>query len=247
MKKRNGKLTKAGKKALNEFAETHSTKFNSIKREGISLIQEYIAKGGQFLYEDGKFLSMDGDDYILSKKADIHRVANSDEIIDDKPKYVSFDRGDARDYVSHYDSLGANLNKSISEFIYSPTKDIRIANADKVLNSLLDRSSEEVRNNYRIGNIRPEDINGTENEWMRKHISRANYSANDALNTLLRKNAIDIAKEFASKGYDALIDYEDIGFATMPLILTNPKQTIVNKKRKEIAEGYDDDDDDDWW
>lgn len=224
-----GTLTAAGRKRYYKTIDRVMSSAHDSERykNDVKRISESIKKSGL-----SKSNSLRPD--IIAKNSKIMRVANSDEPIDNKRKYASVIADDAKVYEEMFDMLGVDTYKSISSYVYTAKKDLKVATGEKIAEDMLKKYGDKnIKQMYldvrKAGNF--EDYVRTYDEdidWSSKYNEYSKQKVNDFFREVSKTHIDDIIKEYADKKYDAIVDVEDwvSGFATYPIILLNPEESI---------------------
>lgn len=218
-----GTLTELGRKRLNKWANN----------EQLSYMQsEYTKDKLQKIKE----VSNNG---VVKKGSNIYRIANKNEPLDNKPKYVSVHTEDKDTYNELYDLLKADHQKEIGEYTYTSKKDLKVASVKDVEKYVLDKYG-----NVEIKNIKNtydtyfglSDYNPKKSLTMtpEKYLDNVNNTYKNWIADVMSANVNDISNHFYKKGYDAILDIEDKNVAWYPLIITNPKEQLKFKKYEPI-------------
>lgn len=186
---------------------------------------------------------------VITKGQKIYRVANSDEPVDHRRKYVTTDEKDAKRYVNmtkksffwanldpEAHALYADYNKPISQFMYEAKDDIRVASGKEMVDAILDQYKDETRYETMkrtwtelIAN--PSVLDGQE-ETRRQAMVGLQYMF-DAKES----EVIDYLK---SQGYGASVDPVDVigKISNYPVILLDPVNDVSVVSNKEIHNPY---------
>lgn len=131
-----GSLTSAGK-------ARYQSQDGRLTEEGKALASK-VAEGGHFIRgvvsdEEAKKIGLEkGDKYdILKKGSELTRLAGEGDQIDEKRKYVSLTPYDNNAYEADAEFLP--MNGVPYKFKYETLKDLKIARADDVVNTMIDR------------------------------------------------------------------------------------------------------------
>lgn len=187
---------------------------------------------------------------IIKKGTNIYRVANKDETLDGRAKYVSVTEEDRGRYGEAFDMLGIDLSKPFGEYTYTVTHDLKIAGADKVLDHVMKKYGDvRLENMYKTVNeyhgmrdgsyyFKPEyrDKDHVEIDNAGHYVAIAKNEVTNRLNSIMTTNMSDIGKYFEKEGYDGFVDIEDYElFSTYPVILSTPVNSIELKEYKHYA------------
>lgn len=209
---KDGSLTPYGRKRLEKLKRENGTyEKNMSDRNSSKLSKEGIVVGDKY--------------DVIKKGTTIRRIANTGEAIDDKRKYVSITNQDKDQYRSSWDILGANFDKPISEYQYKSVKDLKVANYDTVMNSIMSKYADE-----KIKNLKSmiDDYDGIQNLYSSNSAASSVMTASRLeFDKFIRSHISDISSDLVKSGYDAFLDIEDArGFAEYPVVLINPKNSI---------------------
>lgn len=196
------------------------------------------------------------------KKNEMYRVTNSGEPLTSKRKYVVADPKEVWEYSENADLLpNLDLSKGVSLYTYTPTRDIKIASGKKVFDYVLDKygdtpmtlNSTFIRYTYKntVRSIETPMSEMTLKEAIDKYnkiygtnkkavIDRAitDSQIKKTVGLLLDNNVEDVANYYAEKGYDGILDLNDLNDElTTPMIITNPVEKM-KKKNQKVLEYY---------
>jgi hypothetical protein len=177
---------------------------------------------GRKRYEERKKTAYSGKEYgifkgkendIIKKGSDIYRIANSNEKLDNKRKYVSLTFEDTSHYTESVDMLPIDSTKPISEYTYKSIKDLKVMNSFKAAETVVQKYGDLELN---------EAFKTVKTDYDVKKFLRENRN----LRKLFDKNVDEISAYVKEKGYDAVIDLNDYSSADYPVVLINPKESI---------------------
>lgn len=215
-----GRLTNKGKKRLDSYYKKHYED-HSIYDKSVEL--------------DKKKAGLNKN--VLKEGSEIHRIANSEEKIDSKRKYASITDSDLGQYEEYASALGLDPNKDISTFTYTAIKDLKIADGKKVVDDVLNKYGDvRIKNihntleTYKNIDIPYLDENKIKKISEKEYIHIIEKEYDSFIEDVMKTKMNDIIKDYKKKGYDAIVDIEDMKFADFPIILLNPKESIKLKK-----------------
>lgn len=227
---KDGSLTVEGKKRLDERYEISGRKEE--KELNKQMRDADLKKAG---VENG----------VIKAGSEIYRLANKDETLDNKAKYVSVTNNDRSRYGEAFDVLGIDMDRPWGEYTYIAKHDLKIADADKVLDHVLEKYGDvKLKNLYKTVN----DYSGIQDysykykkEYKDKdhveledpgyYVGEAKGQVIKRLNDIMTTNISEIGKHFEKQGYEGFVDIEDYGlFADYPVILSTPVNSIELKK-----------------
>jgi hypothetical protein len=192
----------------------------------------------------------------------MYRVANSGEPLTSKRKYVVTDPEEASTYFENADLLpDLDLSKGVSLYTYTPTRDLKIASGKKVFDYVLEKygdtpvtlNSQFIDYTYKntIRSIKTpmsemtlkeaidnyNKIYGTNKKSVTDR-AITDWQIKKTVGELLDNNVDDVADYYAKKGYDGILDLNDLGNElTTPMIITKPVEKMKIKDQK-ILEYY---------
>lgn len=240
---KDGTLTNAGKKRLQKIAD-RATGQESERSKQTSV--EFERRDETVRRKAGIRSTDDSDTDIIEKGSKIYRVANSGESLDGKRKYVSILDNDREAYEDMWDMLNMDYSKPISYYTYESTKKMRVATGKKVVDHLIEKYgdttysqfikdrnlAESIRTaelDYNTGKVR-KYLSKKDEKWLESFKDSAYDKTEKFIRDNLKNNMDDIVKDFKSKGYDAIIDAEDLGFTNYPVIILEPNKSLKLKK-----------------
>lgn len=199
--------------------------------------------------EKAGIVTVDKNHSVIKKGSEIHRLANDTDKIDSRRKYVSVTENDSDTYKEYFKVLGIDLEKPVSEFTYEAKKSIKVADneyeiEDYIFNTWGDKKAKDVYVTMKeVGWYTPqkEHMNQLSKEDQIKYEKVktfggfSNAKANYFIKTAMREHVDDISKEFIKRGYDAILDIEDYGFAEYPVILLDPSSSIKLKNKTKFG------------
>ena len=207
--------------------------------------------------------------HTMKVGSSLYRIADATDKIDDKRKYVSATENDLKRYNEVFNKgfLALRKRDTATEFQYKGQKDIRVADADEVLNYVVDKYGgkyekqllQDVQRARKFSDVLKElNITGL---GTAADIAIANYLANTApmeLRSFVKTQLWDgstskgkkayadnkqgeILKHYSDLGYDAIVDVEDYlsGFE-YPMIMIDPKKSISVKKKRALDPDLED-------
>lgn len=184
----------------------------------------------EWLYDDDMYalpLGKDPQDFRYETLKDL-KIAKPKEVLD----HIVEKYGDTKisDFTKESDSpkWGERLNKLLKDYGEVKIKDIH---AD--YDAIYKMTRSQFGPNNKSGE-KPKDV-----KWLQ---DRADYLEGrygsfigSKLSGIDSKESKEIFKEFKNRGYDAVLDPEDVrNFYQYPLILLNPKETIKQKSKKPV-------------
>ena len=183
------------------------------------------------------------DDEVIKKGTKIYRVANSDEKIDSKRKYVSITSSDRENYKELakksklYNLLGfgnirampIDFDKPISEFMYEAKKDLRVVSGERVVNDIVDKYGDK-NSKYLLKNLMAGKLNKYDN------IDEIELYAEIICESFMDEHGDEIISNYKNQGYDGMVDPTDwvAGISEYPIILLNPSTSIDLKNKEKI-------------
>lgn len=228
-----GTLTEEGKKRYLDYAKKHSYQFDKDDKDyyNNSIIKSIV-----------KHINDTDDELINSPNLHLGRIANSDEPIDTKRKYLYTNKWDREQYESYWEMLGLDTNKPISYYEYEPKGKIKVRNGKTVTQDILnkygDKSINEFYNDYYKysldGGYKP---HGKKEKWAKEYGTAMTEQVRDTLNKFSDDDSM--LKEYAKKGYDAVVDPLDSSdIAAYPIIALNPSKSLKKKKETRWSDLY---------
>lgn len=226
---KDGSLTAEGKKRLDDLDELSGRK-------------EERPLNAEFRASERKRAGVDNN--TIKKGTEIYRYANKDETLDNRAKYVSVTPEDRRRYGEAYDMIGIDFDKPFGEYTYTATHDLKIADADKVVDHVMKKYGDvKLKNMYKTVNDYSglqdysyqynkeyKDKDHVEIEKAGHYVAVAKKEVISRLNDIMTTNMSDIGKHFEKEGYDGFVDIEDYElFSTYPVILSTPVNSIELK------------------
>lgn len=214
-------------------------------------ISKAIKKYGLADQDDTQPFSFRKSDYDLDpdrnievkKDTELFRFASSYEPIDHKRKYVAVGEDARYEYDNPdviFEMLGIPTGDPVSEFVYSPTKDLQIMQGRQAVDLVLDKCREQrltdtVNLDRTLSKINIDRLSDTQklsktDKEVLEYQQALHDAAEDRIRFLYDENVDDIASEAKKMGYDAVVDLFDMGMADS-IVLTDP-QTSVKLKRK---------------
>lgn len=135
---KDGSLTPAGRKRYAELMEMgkQNQKAKYPQDTERTFVQKQLIKAG---------VARRGDQDYLTKGSTLTRFADSDDVIDERRKYVSITSDDKARYAEVVPEgfLGIKNPQNAKEFQYVATKDLKIASYDDVKKHLIDKYGDE--------------------------------------------------------------------------------------------------------
>lgn len=238
-----GTLTETGRKRLKQLHDATNDKERQMRNRLDR--QKEIEKSG---------VKKVNDDYSLIKKgSSLNRVANFDEKLDSKRKYVSID-SDKWMYDDYWYYLRADETKKVLSTEYKALKDLKIANAETVIDHLLQKYGDkkvktlyddsrmiyEKYDTYDSIEIRKNEVSSNPDLHVTKKDAKLIDNYNERTHKYIRdflklyneSHMSDLEKHFTEKGYDGIVDIEDYGFTKYPVILFNPDKKMKKHNEK---------------
>lgn len=248
-----GKLTHLGRKhlvemlsgkELQEFADrTSRSKAYSLKKAGVRKSEQ----GGS----------------VLGKDTTMQRIADSNDAITEKRKYVSVTSNDQKHYKSIYDKgfLAVQNRDDASAFKYKGKKELRVADASDVMDYIVGSYGHRKEKKFYDDVKRIQPYRDAFKELYRTGLGSAadlavaNYYdyASFELKRFVKNNLWDgasktgkqtyaknkqkeILNHYKELGYDAIADVEDVlsGYE-YPIILINPSESIRLSKKEKLS------------
>lgn len=163
-----------------------------------------------------------GDTDTIKKGSTINRVANSDEKIDSRRKYVSLTSEDRDNYQSLMEMVDADISGHMSEYTYSAKKNLRIASGKKVCDDLVSKYGD--KNIKELHELLKDSYGFEDAESNRTEIQ-------DFMSNTIKTYGNEILSDYKSQHYDGFVDAEDWvgGFAEYPVVLIDPKTSLKFK------------------
>lgn len=201
--------------------------------------------------------------HTMKVGSSLYRIADATDKVDDKRKYVSATENDLKRYNEVFDKgfLALHKRDTATEFQYKGQKDIRVADADEVLNYVVDKYGgkyekqllQDVQRARKFSDVlKALNITGL---GTAADIAVANYLSNTApmeLRSFVKSQLWDgstskgkkayadnkqgeILKYYSDLGYDAIVDVEDyLSGYEYPMIMIEPKKSISVKKTRTL-------------
>ena len=167
---------------------------------------------------------------VIKKGATVRRLTNRGEPIDSHRKYVSITERDSRSYEEMFDLLDIDMNKPISLYEYEVTKDIKVANAKKVMEDIVSKYGDTKIQELAKKNILDIGFATHDKNGIKYDESDVVYKGQEAVGKFIRHvmytKLDEITEDYSARGYDAIIDLADASFMNYPVILLNPKENI---------------------
>lgn len=170
----------------------------------------------------------------------INRVANVGETLDSKRKYVSITPRDKKTYESDMmeGMLGGDINKSFGAYEYKANKDLKVASGKDVTEYAINKYGDKITKQL----YRALESLGYMDTYMffdrdteaGKEIDEVQSQLSSAVRNIMEKNINDVANTYIKKGYDAMVDIEDWGYADFPLVVLNPENSLTLEKYTKI-------------
>lgn len=172
----------------------------------------------------------------IKKGTTINRIANAGETLDSKRKYVSMTQADDRTYQMYVKlgMLGAQTSQEYGKYEYKAKKDLKVASGKDVVDYAINKYGDELsKRRYRF--LRDLGYEETKMyfDYDTKDGKMAQYTkeaVRHAVKDIMKKNLNDITDTYIKKGYDAIVDIEDMDVADFPLIVLNPEDSMSLKK-----------------
>lgn len=196
--------------------------------DSVSLSKSTLSKNK----ERAGIRSVDENTDIIEKGSRLDRVANSDEKIDHRPKYMSLTDDDRSTYSEMFDMLDADWQKPMSSYSYSSKKDLTVATGKQVLEDILQTYGDTKINTLfkdakEVGSSSMYDERNL-SKCEKKYFEDANKEMSKFLIDTMHNNKDEIVKKYLDKKYDAIVDVEDWyhGVAEYPIIMLDPGKSI---------------------
>ena len=239
---KDGTLTAKGKKHLNKLYNKDKATKQAFERKAEHTRQSLESSGVKI-----------GDEYdVIPKGTSIGRFSSHDEGIDSKRKYAFVTHEDEESYA-FWIKTGQLLTDSADKYqLYMDAKkDIKVAKGKEVVDYLLASMESGVGSDNETLKQMKAFIDANEIAPGLRQMDTSKLSNKDKQfvqyldngRKIYRKiNTAAIAKDspvsdavfnhFKSKGYDAIVDMEDVlGGVEYPIILLNPKESVTLKDR----------------
>lgn len=228
-----GTLTEEGKKRI-------LNKINDNKKESSEMYTRIFNKETLKELNDKGVTFKNDDEITIKKGTEINRVSTAHETLDDKRKYASITDKDKREYIYEATEgmLGIPFGEKFDTYIYKATKDLKVATGEKIIKDLVNKQGSKLLKEYineiepefgnnmkRYGNI-VEGIDASESDEFVKLYDKQLKEDYNKIRSYFDNNIDTISKEYIKQGYDAITDIEDSGYADLPIVLLNPKDSI---------------------
>lgn len=232
-----GKLTSAGRKALEHYFE--------------KIPNEHEHSGLNYAFENGGITKVK-DGYELQENGHIRRVANENEPLDSRRKYASVTRNDAilYDQWNRAGELDTSTDTPSYTYEYSTKPKFKIADEAAVVSYVADayggsdsKYNAEIYNKYLTGRLSPKEYSTGDDTYQDALFGHALSIVSDVQQEFKRANGIrgrsdavnkgktSLYKHFSKLGYDAVVDVEDyMREAELPIIVLNPKESLTIEK-----------------
>lgn len=237
----NGTLTRAGKARLARIREESDKRMT---KEGRNRIDSAGARSAAYVEAEktkaGISSTSDNGVDRISKGSSIYRIANSNEPLDSKRKYASLTEGDRTTYQTYWDWLGADWDKPVSEYTYTASKDLKVANGKNVTEYILNKyGTKRYRQLLSESTLadgiysydphtKSKTISDEDQKWLSEFRQSGREKAETYIVTKLRNNLDKIIDDFKRQGYDAIVDIEDSRIiADYPVILLDPSNSVA--------------------
>lgn len=177
----------------------------------------------------------------IKKGSKLQRLADDQDVIGDRRKYVSILPEDNKEYETIFDELGIqNLDKAMN-YTLATTKDLKVAKGKDVAEYILDRyGSNDIKSAFKltidaeyVPVIKYENLKTQEDKdfigALKESTTRAQKEVNKFFAGKLYKDvdtSTAVLNHYKDLGYDAVIDVEDWGYTDYPLILLDPKNSV---------------------
>ncbi len=176
------------------------------------------------------------DAYVIRKGTDFYRLSSTKDEDLKKRIYATPSTVDKRLYDELFDNLWGYDPDKMYNHVYTLTKDIKVAKGREVTDYIVKK----------YGDVRIKDIYKTERKVNYDNMTLdekwSYYDNHGVYNTdykdykkfireTMKKKSIndDVVKEFAKRGYDAIMDPEDYMSLEKPMILLNPHKSVKKK------------------
>jgi len=233
-KKLTRKQTKELKKEFSRQSEKDKEETKNEKRE---LHSAGIHKG---IFND-----------YLEKDKSLYRYSSTDkESLDNRRKYVSVTETDRRVYKNDAEANAlSNKGKDVYLYEYTSKERIKIARAEKFIKDAIreygDDDVKEAWKQTKIANVRKHyhklnsELKDPSNNkrWMFDHAADNQEKVSKFLHDVLYdpEKSKKFYDKYYKKGYRAIVDPEDYSSGYYyPLIVLNPKESMVTKKVKRV-------------
>lgn len=232
-----------GIKGMKWGVRRYQNRDGSLTAEGRARIKEASKDRDEHTYRPtqdsirsaGVMRGTDSNTDIIPKGTSVYRIANSGEPINDRRKYVSITDNDRLNYGEMYDMLGIDLSKSISDYTYSSSKDLKIATGKKVVEHVIEKYSntkykqllddlELAGNSYEPG--KSTKYRNPEDKWIDEFKTEGRDKIHRELTRIMKTEGTKVVGDFKDLGYDAIIDIEDMRIADYPVIVLNPSKSL---------------------
>lgn len=247
-----GRLTKLGRKHMDKMLSQESVQ-DWAKRTKQARI--YSLKKAGVTAEDGG--------YAISDKATLRRIADANDKVDERRKYMSVTDRDSNAYEDIFKKghLGVQDRENAAAFKYKSKKDLRVASADDVLSYIVDtyggrkerRLYEDVKRAmpYRdllkelsrsgLGTAADVTVASYLGEIapydLRMFVKRQLWdgSSEQGKRVYANNKQTEILNHYRDLGYDAITDVEDyLHGMELPVIVINPSESVKAKSKKHI-------------
>lgn len=225
------KLTDAGRKAfLNEDG--------SLSERGLALVKAHTKQDEQSSTKEEDFFKQNRE-LIIKKGEEFVRYADLDEPLDHKRKYVVYGKELAYEY-SEYAMEGMLGNSGVyAKYTYKTKKDLKVGvlTPEEIIKnytspSRLDKQKFELSK-------REENFKTAQERKQREliFVERVLARSRDYVDSLYSKELERVKPDLAKKGYDAIVDWNDVNLSKIsdsnieyPLIVLDPKKTLKLSK-----------------
>jgi hypothetical protein len=247
-----GRLTKLGRKHMEKMLSQES-------------VQDWAKRTKQArtysLKKAGVTAGADG--YAISNKATLRRIADANDKVDERRKYMSVTDRDSNAYEDIFKKghLGVQDRENAAAFKYKSKKDLRVASADDVLSYIVDtyggrkekRLYEDVKRAmpYRdllkelsrsgLGTAADVTVASYLGEIapydLRMFVKRQLWdgSSEQGKRVYANNKQTEILNHYRDLGYDAITDVEDyLHGMELPVIVINPSESVKAKSKKHI-------------
>lgn len=237
-----GTLTDRGKKHLEEMKQQHGEYYKS-KHDGSDIStrnDKYNVFTSNYLKKYG--IDDTRKDYdVISKGTSINRYANSGEKIDSKRKYASITKEDESNYHEMIDMLALDFHKPYAKYVYSAKKDLKVAKGEEVVNHILEtygnKTIKEVyESSKNIESLLLDQLKNKKDKNMYTALENQQDIYEKFIQNTMKKKIDNIVDDFKKKGYDAIVDVEDMGIANYPIIILDPSSSIKKVSEKRIRD-----------
>lgn len=177
-------------------------------------------------------------DYELLAGSKLQRIANANEPIDSRHKYVILRPDDLRIYKYWWKDMECDYSQHVVIIHYLTERDLRIASTQTVIHHIVDKyGTDYIKDHEDVAYLalgrKPSIIDSKSNSKLNK----CHHQIRNFLIESMYMHRFDIINWVNGCGYDGMMDVEDIvyRFANAPLIIFNPKQSLKHVKQKDFS------------